>query len=172
LTNLKNIIALSAMVLFLLILSGCTARPPEAARTEKDYTGVSVSSLPLDEQIKIASSVELSAVVNWGEGGPTYSREVVEAFLLGYPRPDYLGYLEDKHGKYEPVSPGERANNAMAFLSQSTDASGIISREAWIYVASGCFQIGLHIDKAGDVYESSISFMGNDALRFERLSSF
>ncbi|MDP3058517.1 MAG: hypothetical protein Q8N36_03570 [bacterium] len=130
---------------------------------EKDYTGLAVADLPLEEQIKVARSIKLSAVVNWGEGGNLYSREVAEAFLLGYPYPDFL---EGTYGKYELISPWEKSRNAMAFLTQYPINSSSITppipgaylREIWLYTNSGVYQIALYLDKDGAILRSSNNF--------------
>ena len=156
------VIAALVIISALIWLSGCTTQASEGTAAEKDYTGVFVGELSKDEQIKIARSPQLSAQVNWGEGGPLYSREVAEAFLLDYPFP---GYLEEKHGKYEPSSPWEKERNAIAFLSQSpiNDASvpGSYLREIWLYTGSGAYQVFLYVDADGTILESSTSFLVN-----------
>ena len=145
-------VLVSGIALSSLGLSGGTTQM--SAESEKDYTGVPVSSLPLDEQIKVARSVELSAVVNWGEGGPMYREEVAEAFLLGYP---FLDYLEKKYGKgnYEYIfsSPETRAKREVAFLTQVGNR-----REIWFSTRSGTYQVNLQLENNGTILASSISF--------------
>jgi hypothetical protein len=166
-------VSLCVVVLSLFVSPGRTHQIPETTETEKDYTGVFVSKLPLDEQLKVARCVELSAVVNWGEGGPGQSIEVAEAFLMGYPYSGYLAYLEEKYGKYRPVSPGERERNAVAFLTQhkvdEPRALGLYRREIWFYTASGTFQINILLDEQGAVRESSVSFLGKEDPFFRRV---
>ena len=164
-------VLVSGIVTSSLGLSGGTTQM--SAESERDYTGVFVSKLPLDEQLKVARCVELSAVVNWGEGGPGQSIEVAEAFLMGYPYSGYLAYLEEKYGKYRPVSPGERERNAVAFLTQhkvdEPRALGLYRREIWFYTASGTFQINILLDEQGAVRESSVSFLGKEDPFFLRV---
>ena len=133
----------------------------------RDYTGVAVDNLPVEEQIKVARSVSLSAVVNWGEGGNMYSREVAEAFLLGHPYPDYL---DARYGKPELFG-RSKERNEIAFLVQTTidhdrdSASGIpvsqdvvYQRMIEIYTGSGIYTIVLNVDQRGRILDSWSSF--------------
>ncbi|MDP3058243.1 MAG: hypothetical protein Q8N36_02160 [bacterium] len=135
---------------------------------EKDYTGLAVADLPLEEQIKVARSVSLSAVVNWGAGGLLYCQEVAEAFLLSCPYPEFL---EQVYGKYELFIPGEKYKNSMAFLSQSiTDhkrhgALGLsylpksfYTRELFLYTKSGVYKIQMLLNKDGVIVDVRHSF--------------
>ena len=136
-----------------------------SAESEKDYTGVPVSSLPLDEQIKVARSVELSAVVNWGEGGPIYSIEVAETFLLGLP---FLDYIKEKYGEIEPSPfssldeiaslyhnkiPEHERHNKLKFPIPVS-----YQREVWFYLKSGTYQVNICTDEAGTILGSSLSY--------------
>ena len=177
-------VLLSAILVF---LSGCTvsylAQPPpipdkqpdnnpapEAIEVEKDYTGVAVSDLPVEEQLKIVRCVELSSIVNWGEGGPGHNREVAQAFLLDYPHPAFLTQLEEEFGKREPHSPGEEKNNAVAFLVQHTkektrqalDLNNAYWREIWFYTGSDTIQIHLVLDSDMNIVDSWAARMTND----------
>lgn len=134
----------------------------------KDYTGVAVSPLPVDEQVRVARSVRLSAVVNWGEGGPMYPREVVEAFLLGHPYPDFL---DAKYGKPE-LCGRSKERNEIAFLRQSTidhertrifyhyiiPPEAVYQRTINIYTRSGIYTIGLYVDRRGRIIRSWSNF--------------
>jgi len=148
---LKTKTAVALFLLLLFTLPGCAGQVPEIpVETEKDYTGVFVGDLPLDEQIKIAGCLELSAVAYWGEGGPIYSKEVAEAFLLGFP---FLDYLEEKHGEIEPDP--FYSLDEMAFLTQSGSYRDIL-----FYTKTGAYQVTLRIDEAGAIQGigSSISY--------------
>lgn len=168
LSRTKNLwlVALFIILVFgiLVTLSGCiasySAQPSptpyeqpiknpvqEPVTVEKDYTGVAVSGLPIEEQIKIARCVELSSIVNWGEGGPMYRKEVAQAFMLDYPHPDFLTQLEEEFGRYEPQFP------AIAFLAQHVEDS-YYWREIWFYTGSDTIQIHLVIDSDMNVVRS------------------
>ena len=131
----------------------------------RDYTGVPVADLPLNEQIKIARCVRLSSIVNWGEGGNLYCREVAEAFLLGHPYPDHL---DETYGKFKLISPWERSRGAIAFLSQDTlEDTNTLGRHAALkayvrvislYTNSGIYQIILSVDRSGRILSASDNF--------------
>ena len=177
-------VLLSAILVF---LSGCTVSyltqpppipdkqpennpAPEAIEVEKDYTDVAVSGLPVEEQIKIVRCVKLSSIVNWGEGGPMYSKEVAQAFMLDYPHPDFLAQLEEEFGKREQHSPGEAKNNAVAFLVQHTEEetrqalalNDVYWREIWFYTDSDTIQIHLVLDSDMNIIRSWAFRMTND----------
>lgn len=175
-------VLLSAILVF---LSGCTVSyltqpppipdkqpennpAPEAIEVEKDYTDVAVSGLPVEEQIKIVRCVKLSSIVNWGEGGPMYSKEVAQAFMLDYPQPDFLAQLEEEFGRYEHASgPSE---DQVAFLTQHTadETQLLLSldnaywREIWFYTDSDTIQIHLVLDSDMNIIRSWAFRMTND----------
>jgi hypothetical protein len=139
-----------------LVMPGCS----------KDYSGVFVADLPLSEQVKVARCVRLSSVVNWGEGGSIYCRQVVEAFLLDYPFPDFL---DEKYGSFDPVSPRDRERGAIAFLIHTSfSGSGpygvprmenvAYGRRAHIYTGTGIYQIELLLDRHGNILRSASTF--------------
>lgn len=146
---------LTAVLLAALVLAaGCSEQGQtrrEEQRVEKDYTGAAVADLPKNEQIIIASSVELSAIVNWGEGGPMYDLDVAEAFMLGLELPRF----ED--GKYTPQSPGEKDRNASVFLSQVPHTNPPAKWQRYINMhvdIGGVYDIFLDLDETGKVLNS------------------
>lgn len=147
---------LSTTLLFMVLLNGgiflsrrSVLAPGSPVLDLEKYKGVNVSELSVEEQIKIARCVERSSVVNWGEGGPAHVREVAEAFLLGYPYPGFIAYLEEKHGVYHCPGWPQGAEPKIAFLTQR----GTEARTAWIYLASDvAYQIAFQIIQEGDVW--------------------
>ena len=150
--------AIAALVALVFVVSGFVGG--------RDYTGVPVADLPLEEQIRIARCVRLSSIVNWGEGGNLYCRQVVGAFLLDYPYPDFL---DKKYGRFELFSPWERERDAIAFLVQSAaqhhHRDGLprpqnmaYGRTIQIYTADGIYSIHLALDNRGRILHSGSTF--------------
>lgn len=149
--------AIAALVALVFVVSGFVGG--------RDYTGVPVADLPLEEQIKVARSVKLSAIVNWGEGGNLYCREVAEAFLLGHPYPEHL---DETYGEFKLFSPWGRSRGAIAFLSQHTlENTNTLGQQAALkayvrvislYTNSGIYQIILGLDRRGRILYASNNF--------------
>lgn len=140
--------AVALFLLFLFALPGCAVQAPATpTKVEKDYTGVFVAELPLDEQIKIARCVKLSSIVGWGEGGLLYGREVAEAFLHGHFPSDF-----DKYPPFPLFSSLEKRNKAVSFLHQRTMPCGLeYRRYADIYVDGAAWGIQLVFDLEGNL---------------------
>ena len=168
--KIKVIAVLCVAALFLSALAGCEAKTPvenAETETEKDYTGVVVADLPLDEQIKIARCVKLSSVVNWGEGAPMYSKEVAEAFLLGrYPEGCFPADFEE-HPPFIPRTPSEKRYNLMSFLYQVTHPgnqiydqwSGLVyDRWAELYTEELTWYVRVILDPEGNVLHTDHFF--------------
>lgn len=156
--------AVAALTISLVIVAAAAVLV--LAGWSKDYSGLFVADLPLDEQIKVARCVRLSSVVNWGEGGSIYCRQVVEAFLLDYPFPDFL---DEKYGSFDPVSPRDRERGAIAFLIHTSFSGSnaysfpkmetmAYGRRAHIYTGTGIYQIELLLDRHGNVLRSGSTF--------------
>lgn len=112
----------------------------------RDYRGVFVGGLPLDEQIKVARCVRLSAQAYWGEctlGG--YSLAVAEAFLLGLPLPRF----ED--AAYVGAHP--------AGLFHSSGACGYL-RIVTLNTELGYYVISLNLSREGVPWGAGSVFRG------------
>jgi hypothetical protein len=81
------LVLISVFVLPRFILGEGTIHATEEARAEREYANEPLKSLPLyvQEEIRVAKCLKLSSQFRWGEGNPSFSLEVAESFLLGYP---------------------------------------------------------------------------------------
>ncbi|MBS3937568.1 MAG: hypothetical protein KGZ50_03190 [Peptococcaceae bacterium] len=143
------VITLSLIVLWLIAFPEDSPQTtPAPIQAEKDYTGVAVKGLPLDEQIKIAGCVKLSSIVNWGEGGMMYGREVTEAFLFGVEPYGHFPWNYDDFPPPKRYSPWEKRNEVIAFLHQRFyPCENKHIREASIYAEGAVWGIRLVFDR-------------------------